>query len=265
MATDSQCAASGGSAVSALSIFLMNLWAYPSLVLWTFFGILVFPFLFSVLWLFLRWPTGRLTRWFIWMYGRGWLLLMSPFVQFRRENMGVIGQGKPYLFTVNHLSFFDTYCMGLLPVYDVVFAVRSWPFRMLWYGSFMRLAEYLDVENGSLEETISRSKAVFSGKGTVLFFPEGHRSRDGQLQRFYSGGFNVAIAGGVPIIPLCITGTDRFLPPGRKLFHPCRVRLKALEPIDTRDFREENGHVRLRKLVKEQMSDALEKMRAEED
>jgi len=243
----------------------MNLWVYPLLIVWTLFGILVFPILFSILKLILQWPAGRLTRWFIWMYGRGWLLLMSPFVQFRREHMNVMQKGKPYLFVVNHLSFFDTYCMGMLPVFDVVFAVRSWPFRMLWYSGFMRLAEYLDVEGNSLEDTICRSKRVFAENGTVLFFPEGHRSRDGQLQRFYSGGFNVGIAGGIPVIPLCIAGTDRLLPPGRKLFHPCRVRLKALDPIDTKGFRDENGHVRLRKLVKEKMSEALEKMRAEED
>ena len=251
------------SMVSIAAIILMNLWAYPVLLLWTLFGIFVFPVLFALGRIFLRWPPGRLTRWFIWLYGRGWFLLMSPFVRFSREQMGMINKEKPYLFVVNHLSFFDTFCMALLPVHDIIFAVRSWPFRMFWYGSFMRLARYLDVEGDRWEDILSSSQRAFAGHGSVLFFPEGHRSRDGKLQRFYSGGFKVAIAAGVPIVPLCISGTDRLLPPGRKLMRPCRIRLKALEPIATGEFGEEDGHLRLRKLVKNRMAKSLAEMHDE--
>ncbi|NOQ52488.1 MAG: 1-acyl-sn-glycerol-3-phosphate acyltransferase [Desulfuromonadaceae bacterium] len=260
--TDCRRTAENDSGAGLIPV-LMNLWCYSLLLLWTLFGILVFPFVFGLCRLLLRWPADRLVRWFIWLYGRGWLLLMSPFVQFRREQMGQIEIGKPCLFVVNHLSFFDTYCMALLPVHDVTFALRSWPFRMFWYSGFMRLARYLDVEGSSWEETLSNCQGAFSAGGTVLFFPEGHRSRDGQLQRFYSGGFKAAISTGVPLIPLCIDGTDQLLPPGRKLLRPCRIRLRALESIDTREFAEEDGHIRLRKLVKGRMSEALEDMRSE--
>ena len=252
------------STVSIAAIILMNLWAYPVLILWTLFGILLFPLLFVLGRLLLRWPADRLTRWFIWLYGRGWFLLMSPFVRFNREQMGVISTEKPHLFVVNHFSFFDTFCMALLPVYDIIFAVRSWPFRMFWYGSFMRLASYLDVEGGRWDVVLGSCKRAFEANGSVLFFPEGHRSRDGKLQRFYSGGFKVAIAAGIPVVPLCINGTDRLLPPGRKLMRPCRISLRALEPIDTSGFNEEDGHLRLRKLVKSQMASSLAEMRGEE-
>jgi 1-acyl-sn-glycerol-3-phosphate acyltransferase len=242
-------------------LLLMNLWCYGMLLLWTLFGILTFPLVFGLSLLFLRQPADKLARWFIWLYGRGWLLLMSPFVRFRREQLALIKADTPCLFVVNHLSFFDTYCMALLPVHDITFAVRSWPFRMFWFSPFMRLARYLDVEGSSWEETLCHSKSAFAAGGAVLFFPEGHRSRDGQLQRFYSGGFKVAINAGVPLVPLCIDGTDRLLPPGRKLFRPCQVRLRALEPIDTRAFNDDEGHSRLRKLVKSRMAAALAEMR----
>ncbi|MDT8443961.1 MAG: 1-acyl-sn-glycerol-3-phosphate acyltransferase [Desulfuromonadales bacterium] len=242
-------------------LVLMNLWCYGLLLLWTLFGILVFPFAFAVGWLFLRWSTDRVMRWFIWIYGRGWMLLMNPFVRFRRQQMELIETGKPYLLVVNHLSFFDTYCMAMLPVYDITFAVRSWPFRMFWYSGFMRLARYLDVEGSCWDEILNSSNSAFAAGGTVLFFPEGHRSRDGQLQRFYSGGFKVAIAAGVPLVPLCIDGTNRLLPPGRKWLHPCQISLRALAPINTADFKGQNGHTQLRKLVKQRMVIALEEMR----
>jgi 1-acyl-sn-glycerol-3-phosphate acyltransferase len=243
---------------------LLTVWGYALLVLWTLFGILVFPVLFGLALVFLRCPADQLMRRFIWLYGRGWLVFMSPFVRFRRENMALIKPGQPCLLVVNHLSFFDTYCMALLPVHDITFAVRSWPFHMFWYSTFMRLARYLDVEGDSWEQTLSNCRSAFAAGGTVLFFPEGHRSRDGRLQRFYSGGFKAALATGVPVVPLCITGTDRLLPPGRRTLRPCRVTLRALEPIETAQFAGEDGHIRLRKLVKRRMAIALAEMRGEE-
>ncbi len=244
-----------------VQLLLMNLWCYSMLALWTALGILVFPLAFTFCLLALRWSADRVVRWFIWIYGRGWILLMRPFVRFRREQMELIQAGKPYLFVVNHLSFFDTYCMALLPVYDITFAVRSWPFKMFWYSGFMRLARYLDVEGSSWEETVSNSNSAFAAGGTVLFFPEGHRSRDGQLQRFYSGAFKVAIAAGVPVVPLCIDGTDRLLPPGRRWLQPCEISLRVLEPIMTDNYAGEDGHIQLRKLVKVRMATALAEMR----
>lgn len=260
--TDNQRKAATSRPATALLV-LMNLWCYSLLLFWTLFGVLVFPFAFGLCLLFLRWSADRVVRWFIWIYGRGWMLLMSPFVRFCREQLELVEPGKPYLLVVNHLSFFDTYCMAMLPVYDITFAVRSWPFRMFWYSGFMRLARYLDVEGSSWEETLSNSNSAFAAGGTVLFFPEGHRSRDGQLQRFYSGGFKVAIESGVPVLPLCIDGTDKLLPPGRKWLQPCRIKLRALEPVETADFATEDGHIRLRKLVKERMASALAEMRSE--
>jgi 1-acyl-sn-glycerol-3-phosphate acyltransferase len=241
-------------------VVLMNLWCYSLLILWTLVGILISPIGLILSRIILGWSVGRIIRWFIWLYGRVWLAFMSPFVRFRREQMDLIKSGTPYLFVVNHRSFFDTYCMALLPVHDITYAVRSWPFRMFWYGGFMRLAKYIDVEGSSWEETLRNSMIPLSEKGSVLFFPEGHRSRDAKLQRFYSGGFKVAISAGVQLIPLCIAGTEQLLPPDRKTLRPCRITLRALEPINTSEYADEGGHFRLRKEVKKRMAVALSEM-----
>ncbi|MEA3545442.1 MAG: 1-acyl-sn-glycerol-3-phosphate acyltransferase [Thermodesulfobacteriota bacterium] len=248
---------------SLVTIILMNLWAYPLLILLTVVGVLVFPLGFAYGRLLLRWPADRLTRWAIWFYGRCWLMMMRPFVRFERQQMELLEVDKPYLFVINHLSFFDTFCMALLPIYNIAFAVRSWPFRMFWYRKFMYLARYLDVEAGRWDDNLASSKATFAATGSVLFFPEGHRSRDGYLQRFYSGGFKVAVTAGVAVVPLCIVGTDHLLPPGRKLMRPCRISLRVLKPIDTARFDVEGGHMQLRKLVKGKIEKNLAEMREE--
>lgn len=261
MNASSNNTALGRSRSLSPSIVLMNLWCYPALIVWTLIGILLFPLVYLAGRLLLRMPPERLARWAIWAYGRGWLVLMSPFVRFRREGMEHLSKDRPRLIAVNHFSFFDTYCMGLLPVYNIVFAVRSWPFRMFWYRGFMQLARYLDVEGSPWELILENCRRTFAEQGTVLFFPEGHRSRTGELQRFYSGAFKVAAAARVELVPLCIAGTDHLLPPGRKLFRPCVVTLRALEPIDTKDFQDEEGPIRLRKLTKERLAAALKDIR----
>jgi len=248
---------------SKFMIVLMNLWAYPFLLVLMLVSVSAFLFGWVINHFWLKWQDDKYTRWAIWAYGRVWLLFMSPFVRFERQQTDLLERDKPYLFVINHLSFFDTFCMALLPVYNIAFAVRSWPFRMLWYRKFMFMARYLDVENGKWEDNLASSEQTFAANGTVLFYPEGHRSRDGKLQRFYSGGFKIAVTAGVPVVPLCIVGTDQLLPPGRKWMHPCRITLRVLPPVDTAPFAVKGGHMQLRKLVKGQIEKNLAEMRAE--
>lgn len=185
---------------------------------------------------------------------------MAPFVRFRREGFKEGRIKPPCILVVNHLSFFDTYCMALLPFSDVTFAVRAWPFRMPWYAPFMHIARYLNVEDMSWEEISETGSQVISEDGALLFFPEGHRSRDGQLRRFFSGAFKVAVETGAEIVPLCIAGTNELLPPGRWWLKPARVTLKALEPVAPKGFTGPSAHRELRKAVKGRMSRALGEM-----
>jgi 1-acyl-sn-glycerol-3-phosphate acyltransferase len=242
--------------------FVMTLVVYPLLALWTLTGIGFFPLGFLLWKLVTGWPAGRIMRHFIWLYGRGWMAIVSPFVRFRRQGFENLHDLRPSVFVLNHLSFFDTYCMALLPCYDVTFAVRAWPFRMFWYGAFMRLAGYLNVEDSSWEGVLQQADQALSAGSHLLFFPEGHRSRDGGLQPFQSGAFRLALAKKVPLVPLCITGTDRLLPPGRWRFSPCRITLQALPPIDPAAYSGEKDYRLLLRQVREQMAATLKQMNA---
>ncbi len=244
-------------------VFLMNAVVWPLMVFWTLLGTLLSPLAFLVIRVCTGWQTARTVRVMIWLYGRGWLVLMSPFVRFRRQGLSRGEIPQPCLFVINHLSFFDTYCMGLLPVANIAFAVRSWPFKMFWYSTFMRLARYLEVEDLEFAQTSEQAKDVVDNGGSILFFPEGHRSRDGKLQRFYTGAFRLAIQLNVPVVPLCITGTDVLQPPWRKVLHPAQVTLKALPPVDPSDFPGETGPIEMRKTVKARMEEALTVMKNE--
>lgn len=239
----------------------MNSLFYPSLLAWTLLTIVISPFAFVVWKTTTVWSTERIIRQFVWIYGRGWIVLSWPFVRFKRVGFEGVRQHLPVIMVVNHFSFFDTYCMALLPFSDVAFAIRAWPFKMFWYRPFMRFAKYLDVETLAWEEVCTSAKNIMEKNGNILFFPEGHRSYDGSLGRFYSGAFRLAIMTGATLVPLCIIGTDRLLPRGRWWVRPTAVCLKALTPIDTARFTGDRGHVNLRNHVKDQITAALSEMR----
>jgi long-chain acyl-CoA synthetase len=69
----------------------------------------------------------------------------------------------------------------------------------------------------------------------LVWFPEGRRSEDGQLQRFRPGVGTLARVQSVPMVPILIEGTDAALPPGslRPRLRPVRVRIGApVEPSE---------------------------------
>lgn len=248
-------------------VALMNLVMYPVIIFMTALGIILFPVCFATVKIVARWDNGRVMRYLVWIYGKAWMIVMMPFVRFKRKGLKKGGIDLPCIVVVNHLSFFDTYCMALLPVSDVTFAVRSWPFKMLfWYRPFMRLAGYLDLEAIGWEGTLRECGRLFSKKGSVLFFPEGHRSADGQVKRFYSGPFKLAVETGVPILPLCITGTDMLLPRGRWWMKPATVCLSALNPVFPVEFAGDGdmAHINMRKHVRSMIMEHVENMRKTE-
>ena len=189
-------------------------------------------------------------RHMIWLYGRGWLAIMAPFVRFSREGLDLEEIKPPCIIVVNHLSFFDIFCLALMPYSNVAMTVRAWPFKMLWYAPFMHMAGYLNVESMPWPKITRAAVDILAKNGGILFFPEGHRSRSGRLQRFYSGAFKLAVETGTKIVPLCMAGTDELLPAGRWWLKPARVTLRALKPVDPAAFTGPSAHRAIQKVVK---------------
>ena len=248
----------GGEKRNQMQVLLLNLMFYPLMTLWIVAGILVSPLLLIIWKVLTGWDVGRIIRHLINIHGYGLVIMVSPFVRFQGE--GFSGIKRPCILVVNHLSFFDSYFISTLPFHDIIFAVGAWPFKMYWYTLFMRLARYLDVETSDWNDVIRTCTDSFAKQGTVLFFPEGHRSRTGMLQPFYSGAFRLAQETGVPIVPLCITGTDVMLPPGHFALHPAVVRLNVLDPVNPSDYPGKAGLAELRNEVRKRMALKLEEL-----
>ena len=205
-----------------LSLYIASLWVLVSV----FFGIFT-PFFIAFKIVFKSSSLGSAVRELIRLYGWVLVRLSSLSIRVEVENRAGI-LPLPVVFVANHNSSIDPYLFGLIACENAF--VTSWPFRIPIHNLVMRMAEYIDARGG-WSELERQGKGLLDKGCSVTIWPEGHRSRDGRLQRFRKGAFKLAVAADRPVVPVCIIGSGEILPPGRRLFSPGCIRIVILPPV----------------------------------
>ena len=98
------------------------------------------------------------------------------------------------------------------------------------------LAGFVPLERGNRDQSlpaIERAAAALREGNSFLIFPEGTRSRTGELLPFKKGGFIMALKGGAPIVPVAISGTRDAMKKGSLVIRPVRVVVRFGRPIET--------------------------------
>ena len=117
----------------------------------------------------------------------------------------VFGAAADYWFDVRVRRFIATSVAGVLPV------------RRSGEGSYAGL--------------LAAARPALKAGRTVVIFPEGTRSIDGNVGEFRSGALRLARECGVPVVPVAILGTAHVLPKGGS-FSPAPMQVRIAEPID---------------------------------
>lgn len=186
------------------------------------------------------------------MFGEFALLLARPFVRVRRKHFERIPRGRACVIVCNHRSYIDVFLTSQLGIRNANIAIRSWPFRLPVLGWFMRAAGYMEMGADAIDKVLAHTGEQARRGVSFLFFPEGHRSRDGRLQRFRSGAFLVADAHDLPVLCVCITGSERIAPPGTgMMLRPGEATLDVLGLVEPRSVEGPKRALRLRRLVED--------------
>jgi 1-acyl-sn-glycerol-3-phosphate acyltransferase len=173
--------------------------------------------------------AARLVR----LWARGTLWICG--VRMRLRGRERLDPRRACLFMVNHQSYFDipiltAACDTLQVRWVSKRAVRKVPVL----GLCMQLTHHVLVDRESPTQAVAVIRQVkkLLGAGiSVIFFPEGTRTRDGRLQPFKPGGFAVAVEAGVPVVPVVINGSRALWPPEVWQLRPGTVEVVFGEPI----------------------------------
>jgi len=141
-----------------------------------------------------------------------------------------IERGKTYVVVANHQSTVDIFSLHRL-FWHFKWVAKEAMFKMPLIGWNMHLNRYIPIRRGdrnSVVEMFARCREALGQGSSVVLFPEGTRSQDGNLLPFKPGAFELAREAGMPILPVVIQGTLRALPPYGFTVSRARIRVNVL-------------------------------------
>ncbi len=144
--------------------------------------------------------------------------------------------GVPVIFMSNHQGNFDILALLLVVPRKFAWIAKEELFRIPVFGHSMARAGYIPLDRSDGRralKSMDAAAAKIRNGASVVIFPEGTRSLDGNLLPFKRGGFLVAARAGVPIIPVTIDGSRQINPPPRIERHPGTIKVRFGEPIVT--------------------------------
>lgn len=143
-----------------------------------------------------------------------------------------LDKSRSYVIVANHQSLFDILVIYGWMGIDLRWVMKKELRKIPLFGFCCEKLGHIIVDRADTKAALAAINAArkkITGGTCVIFFPEGTRSRNGQLGPFKKGAFRFALDLGLPILPVTITGTRKILPPdsmdlkpgcAKMIFHP---------------------------------------------
>jgi 1-acyl-sn-glycerol-3-phosphate acyltransferase len=201
----------------------------------------------------------RYTCWWARLY-----LRCLPGCRLQVEGRDKITPRIPFVMVANHQSMTDIMALSALAV-PFKWVSKKEAFRLPCIGWNMYLNQYVRVDRGNLgkvRETMERCRHWLRRGVPVLIFPEGHRSRSGEMIPFHGGAFKLAVDSGCAVVPIVVEGTLPIYRGWKVLACPGWITIRILDPI-ARGEGDESAE-RLRQRVFQRMKETLAEMRGQQ-
>jgi 1-acyl-sn-glycerol-3-phosphate acyltransferase len=187
---------------------------------------------------------------------------------FGREVIGGenIDRKQAYVIVINHTSMMDIMSIYPLPLVFKWVSKRE-VYRIPMVGRLLFMHGDIVINRASTKEAMqlvhTRGMEWLKKGASVSIFPEGTRSKDGEIHNFKAGAFILAKDAEVPILPVVLAGTNNMVRNRIFMNWKNRIRIKVLPPVSkeevvARPIKEVMAEVR------ESMVEALAELRAEE-
>ena len=164
-------------------------------------------------------------------------LLAIAGVKVKVEGLEKLVPGKAYVFASNHLSYMDTPVILTHIRANFRFMAKRGLFQIPLLGTHLGQAGHIPVPRDDPRAAVKTmtlaAETIRSKNISILIFPEGGRTDDGELQPFKDGAAYIAIKAQVPLVPVAISGTREILAMHSATFHRGKVTLTIGDPIGT--------------------------------
>lgn len=187
-----------------------------------------------------------------------WATKVNPAWDVRAGGVEPAALGHPYVVVSNHQSNADIPVISLLP-WEMKWVSKKALFDLPVMGWLMRLSDDIPVDRtdpDSRATVLRRAHETIRRGSSVMFMPEGTRSKDGRIKPFHDGAFLLAVRAGVPVLPLAIDGTMDALPKNGWQFNRADIRLAVLPPVPTEGLTEDDVSA-LRDRVRRSIADQV--------
>lgn len=183
----------------------------------------------------------------------------------RIEGLEHVDRSRPYVIVLNHNTVVDIPALYYLPL-NFRWVSKREVFRVPFFGQFLVLHGDICIDRGRASEAMAqllREGGKWLGRGaSVAIFPEGTRSKDGEIRRFKAGAFLLAKELGVPILPVVMDGTRTLIRKNFMFDWRNRIRIRVLPPVAADRVAAAEVH-ELAESTREAMCRALAEMRSE--
>lgn len=219
------------------------------------FSTFIFAFLAILLSLLVNQRIGSWVGGNVWARFNGMITPIKVSVT-GKEN---IQKGQSYVIVSNHQSLYDVWVVyGWLGI-DVRWVMKQELRKVPGIGVASEVVGHIFVDRSNAEaskKSIEEAKKRVVNGTSVVFFPEGTRSRDGSLHPFKKGAFRMAIDLNLPILPITIMGTKNILPSDSIDLMPGKVKVVIHKPISVAGVNPEQVN-ELSKSVKQSIASSL--------
>jgi 1-acyl-sn-glycerol-3-phosphate acyltransferase len=177
---------------------------------------------------------GRVQHWF----ARTWSRMILKTVFLPVEIVG--GENfpsEPAVYASNHASALDIPLIyANLPMQFRIMA-KIELFRYPFLGWHLRRSGQIPIDENEMNLAgVKKAIKTLKSGMSLMVFPEGGRTNNGEIKNFLSGAFYMAIKAKVPVVPMAIIGAFEALPMNTFVIHRRKLQLVVGKPIPTSSY-----------------------------
>ncbi|MFB6320456.1 lysophospholipid acyltransferase family protein [Saccharicrinis sp. FJH54] len=167
---------------------------------------------------------------------------LTPVKVYGREKLD---PSKSYILIANHASSFDIYTIFGWIGYNIRWVMKKELTKIPLFGWATRASGQIAVDRSNSQaaiDSINAARETLKPGVSIMFFPEGTRSRDGKLKVFKKGAYHFAFDMRLDLVPITIKGAYKVKTPGKFLGSKGKIEIFIHDPvkIDSHDRNEMN-------------------------